>query len=110
MANQHVLVQDTAADTDALSGTDLERPPGPGVYNLWLASTVNTALVTVVVGGANIVRNQVIPLRTNGIPNASDDPPTISMTVFGGEKVAVNIGGTTGTVHTLAEFVPEEDL
>lgn len=110
MANQKVLVQDTAGDTDALSGTDLERAPGPGMLTLWQASTVNTATVTVAVGGANVVRNQVIPLRTSGIPNTSDDPPTIQMAVFGGEKIAVNIGGTTGTVHTLAEFIPAEDL
>lgn len=110
MANQKVIVQDTAADTDALSGTDLERAPGPGMYSLWQASTVNTATVTVAVGGANVVRNQVIPLRTNGIPNINEDPPTIQMAVLGGEKVAVNIGGTTGTVHTIAEFIPEEDL
>lgn len=110
MSKQRVMVQDTAADTDALSGTDLETAPGPGQIDVWIASTVNTATVTAVLGGANIVRNQVVPLKANGIPVITDDPPLMSEAVVGGEKVVVNIGGTTGTVHTLAIFTPEADL
>lgn len=99
-----VMVQDTAADSDALSGTDLERVPGPGVLSVWIASTVNTATVTAVVGGANLLRSQVIPLRTNGVPNVNEDPPAFSVLAEGGEKVVVNLGGTTGTIHTVALF------
>lgn len=107
---QRVMVQDTAADTDALSGTDLERVPGPGVLQVFCASTVNTATLTAVVGANNIVRSQVIPLRTNGVPNVNEDAPQIEMVVEGGEKVVVNIGGTTGTVHTIAVYTPPEEL
>lgn len=110
MTKMHVMVQDTAADADALSGTDLERAPGPGLLNLWQASTVNTATVTVVVAGENIVRAQVVPLRTSGVPSIQDDPPLASVPVAGGEKVVVNIGGTTGTVHTIAEHIPLDEL
>lgn len=107
---QRVMVQDTGADADALSGTDLERTPGPGFLEVWLASTVNTATLTAVVGNENIVRAQVIPLRTNGIPNTSDDPPQIALAVLDSQKVVINIGGTTGTVHTIAQFTPEDEL
>ena len=106
---QRVMVQDTAADADALAGTLLEFAPGPGVMRLWSASTVNTAQWSVDVGGGNIIRGQVIPLRTSGIPNISDDPST-DVVVVGGEKNLVNLGGTTGTIHTIAEFVPLDEL
>lgn len=102
-----VMVVDTAADADALSGTDLERAPGPGVLSVWSASTVNTATLTSVVGGANVVRGQVIPLRTNGVPNINEDPPMFSLVVNGGEKIVVNLGGTTGTIQTVALFEGE---
>jgi hypothetical protein len=110
MPRQVVMVRDTAADTDALQGTDLERAPGPGLIEIWPASTVDTATLTLVVGGENIVRNQVIPLRANGVPNVSDDPPAASAPVGGGEKIVVNLGGTTGTIHTKAVFTPEDEL
>ena len=110
MSKQSVLVQDTAADADAFSGTDLEFAPGPGILQVWVASTVNTATVTAVLGGANIVRGQVIALRTNGIPNINEDPPVVSEACVGGEKNVINIGGTTGTVHSRAVFTPLEDL
>lgn len=107
---QRVMVQDTGADADALSGTDLERAPGAGLLQVWVASTVNTATLTAVVGGDNIIRNQVIPLRTNGVPNTNEDPPQIELAVLGGEKIVVNLGGTTGTIHTIAIHTPEDEL
>lgn len=110
MPKMRVMVQDTAADTDALSGTDLETAPGPGLVQVWSASTVNTATITAVVAGENIVRNQVIPLRTNGVPNVNEDEPQISVPVVGGEKIVANLGGTTGTIHTIALFTPEDEL
>ena len=110
MPKQRVMVQDTAADADALSATDLEFAPGPGLIQIYCASTVNTATVTAVVGSANVVRAQVIPLKTNGIPIVSDDEPLVSEPVGGGEKVVVNLGGTTGTIHTLAVFTPVDEL
>jgi len=110
MSKQRVMVQDTGADTDALSGTDLEFAPGPGLLELFIASTVNTATVTAVLAGANILRNQVIPLKANGIPIVNEDMPMMEEAVVGGEKIVVNLGGTTGTIHTLAVFTPLEDL
>lgn len=104
-----VLVVDTAADADALSGTDLERNPGPGVLLVYAASTVNTATITAVVGEANIVRSQAIVLRANGVPAVNEDQPVIMIPVEGGEKNVVAIAGTTGTVQTLALWLDEEE-
>src|SRR3990170_7775635 len=98
----HVVVQLTTTNTDALSGTDLERAPDAGILIVYAASTVSTATGTVVVGLDNIVRNVPLALRTNGLPNMSDDAPVVEMAVGGGEKIVVNIGGTTGTVVIVA--------
>lgn len=110
MPSMRVQVQDTSADTDALGSTDLERAPGAGLVQVWVASTVNTATVTGVIGEANKVRNQVVPLKTNGIPNVNEDAPVMEELVAGGEKIVVNLGGTTGTIHTVCLFTPEDEL
>lgn len=105
-----VLVQDTAADTDALAGTDLETIPFDGLLQVWQASTVNTATVTIVAGRDNVARSQVIPLIANGIARPGDDPPVFEGVVTAGVKPIVNIGGTTGTVHTHARLTPADEL
>jgi len=110
VANLTTRRVDTSAVTDSLSGTDLERMPGPGLFQGWLASSVNTATVTVTAGRENVVRAQMIPLRSNGMPLLSDDPPTINLPVAGGERLIVATGGTTGTIGQYYQFTPEEDL
>lgn len=110
MAAINVQVTDTAADTDALAGTDLETMPGPGLLQIWAASTVNTGTLTLVVAGANIARAMAISLRTNGVPNIDQDPPIAEAGVEGGEKAVVNLGGTTGTIYTVARWTPADEL
>lgn len=105
-----VFLTDTAGNTDKLAGTDLERAPGPGLIQVWAASSVLTYTLTAVVGGDNIIRNQILPLRTNGVPNMSDDPPQIAVPVGGGEKVVLSVGGTTGTYCVLATWTPLDEL
>lgn len=105
-----VFITDTSGSTDRLAGTDLERAPSDGLMQVWIASSVLTATLTAVVGGENIVRNQALPKRTDGMPNVSDDPPQVSVPVVSGQKVVLNIGGTVGTYNTLAVFTPMEEL
>jgi len=105
--NVSTYVTDTATDTDALNGTDLERAPGPGVIQIWSASTVNTATMTATLAGQrNVARSLAIPLRTNGVPNVDQDPPLLEFVVGGGEKLLIALGGTTGTIYTIARWVP----
>lgn len=106
VAPLRVQVTDTAADTDALSGTDLEAAPFRGLLEIWVASTVNTATLTLTVGGVLITRSMAVSLRTNGVPNVNEDTPIAQVGVLPGEKIAVNIGGTTGTVYTIARLTP----
>lgn len=110
MANLVVRRVDTAAVADSLQASDLERMPGAGIYRAWLASTVNTATFTITQGRENISRAQAIILRSNGVPNVSDDPPSIELIVTGEERFIVATGGTTGTIYQLHQFIPVEDL
>jgi hypothetical protein len=111
MPTLRVMVKDTAADADAFSGTDLELIPGPGLLEVYTASTVNTATCTAVVGQDNLLRDNAVSLRTNGVPNVDqDDPLFVYESETGGEKVVINLGGTTGTIFTVGLFTPEDDL
>jgi len=110
MPKQRVYILDTSANTDRLAGTDLENAPSPGVVDIWVASSLGTAIVTIVAGGENIVRAQSVPLRANGVPQMSDDPPTAQILVTGGEKIVVNVGGTVGSYSVLAIFTPIDEL
>lgn len=105
-----VVVTDTGADTDVLAGTDLETCPGPGVLQIWAASTVNTATATVLIGGKSAQRGAALLLRSNGVPSLADDAPLVEVAVTGGEKNVVSLGGTTGTVYTHARFTPLDEL
>jgi hypothetical protein len=101
-----VQVIDTGADTDALSGTDLTNAPGRGRLRIWIASTVNTATLTLTIAGTLIARAMSISLRSNGMPSISDDPPVCDIGVDTGEKITANLGGTTGTIYTIARWDP----
>ena len=95
------FVKDTSADTDVLAGTVLDKMPIAGTLTIRIASTVNTATVAINAtlspspseGAANVV-----PFITNGVPITTS--PFYRMYVAKDEKITVNLGGTTGTVHT----------
>lgn len=103
-----VSVRDTAADTDALSGTDLERAPGRGLLQIWANSSVGTATMSLSVGQQQVMRAQVVPTNAGAerSPDVSRDPPLATVRVNGAEQIVVNLGGTTGTVITVAIWTP----
>lgn len=102
-----VEAEETAADTDLLNGSDLEKAPTKGVIYLWAASTVNTATLEVNQYGHQPSYTQLLRKRTDGIPNLTDDPCWI-LAVKQGERPKLVLGGTTGTVHWTAGFVPSK--
>lgn len=110
MAKLTVRVTGTAANTNALSATDLQTTPGPGLVQMWLASTVQTATVSITQGRENIARAIPVPKRTDGEPSLYLDPPIAEIPSGGGEQNVVNVGGTTGTWVLVALFTPEEEL
>lgn len=105
-----VIVTDTSADADALAGTDLEVIPEPGLLRIWVASTVNTATVTATLPTQNFSRTSAIRLRANGVPVIDEDTPVLESAVDAGEKPTINLGGTTGTIFTIARFTTLAEL
>jgi hypothetical protein len=103
LATTLVEIEKTAVNTDVLSGTELDSPPGNGTLFLYCASTVNTATVEVAQPGHEAGRTQLIRKRTDGIPSLHDDAPFI-IPVVKGKRPTVVLGGTTGTCHFTAIF------
>jgi len=99
-----VVVVDTSADTDALSATDLETIPEDGLLVIFCASTVATATLTASLPMINFTRAILLPLRAGGVPNINEDNPIVSVIVQAGERPTINLGGTTGTIFTIAMF------
>ncbi len=94
----------TGTDADILAGSELEFAPGNGVYQIKAASTVNTATLAVSsVDSPKVSSARAISLRANG-EILSQDTPWI-LPVSSGEKVVIELAGTTGTVYVEAIYV-----
>jgi len=94
----------TAVDADVLSASELENAPGNGVYIIRAASTVATATLAVAgVRGAKVSSARLLTLRANGEVRAEDMPWLVL--VQAGERVLVEIAGTTGTIHIEVTYI-----
>ena len=93
----------TATNTNCLSGTQLETAPTNGKYVVYIASTVNTATVSVSAPGQQAAQDDDVPLFSNGVPPLDQANPWC-LKVRAGQKPVVNLGGTTGTVYCITQF------
>lgn len=94
----------TGVDADMLNGTPVENAPGHGVYIVKIASTVNTAILSIKSGGRQLLADAMpIPLRANGVPEPDDQPLIIP--VVKGQKLDMELGGTTGTCRLVLIWV-----
>ncbi len=94
----------TAVDSDVLNGSEVETAPGRGMYVIRAASTVATATLAVATPGQPEISNdRAITLRANGEVRAEDAPWVV--VVRKGDRVVVDLGGTTGTVHIEATYL-----
>jgi len=76
----------TATDADVLNGTDLENLPGAGVLIVYAASSQADGTLTITGRGFEVpIREQALPLRTNGQPSQQDDAPIIVGVPAGGK-------------------------
>jgi len=105
IANLLVELEKTAASTDVLSGTDLEVIPFDGKLIIYAASTVNTATLEITMPGHQSGKTLLLRKRTDGIPNIDQDPGIV-LAVRKGQKVGLNLAGTTGTCHFTAILNP----
>lgn len=71
ITDEQVLI---ASNADTLAGTQLDQPGVPGVYTIWLSSTVGDTTVTISQGGRTVVRDAVVILRANSEIRENEDP------------------------------------
>jgi len=96
----------TADNADVLAGTQLDQPGVPGVYTVWLASTVGDTLVSINQGGRTVVNNGVITLRANSEIRENEDTFFQMLSRTGGRPV-INVNVVTAaTVRIRTKFLP----
>lgn len=106
--DQIITVEDTTTVdvADFLSGTQLDQPGVPGVYTVWVASTLGDTLVTVSLGGRTITSDASAILRANAEIRENEDTFFQMLSRTGGRPVvAINIQ-TAATVRIRVKFLP----
>jgi len=103
-----ITVEETisATDTDFLAGSQLDQPGVPGVYTIWLASTVGDTTVTISLGGRTVVSAATVILRANSEIRENEDPFFQMLSRTGGRPV-INITEVTAMVcRVRVRFIP----
>lgn len=96
----------TATTADVLSGTQLDQPGVPGVYTIWLASTVGDSTVTISLGGRTITNAAVITLRANSEIRENEDTFFQVLSQTGGRPVINVIEVTAMSCRVRTKFLP----
>jgi len=96
----------TATNTDVLAATQLDQPGVPGVYTIWLASTVGDSSVTITLGGKLIVNGAIIVLRANSEIRENEDPHFQILSVTGGRPVISVVEVTAASIRVRTKFLP----
>ena len=96
----------TADNADFLAGTQLDQPGVPGVYTIWLASTVGDTQVSITLGGRTITNAAIVALRANSEIRENEDTFFQMLSMTGGRPV-ININVVTAaTVRVRVKFLP----
>jgi len=96
----------TATNTDFLAGTQLDQPGVPGVYTIFLASTVGDSTVTVTLGGRTLVNGAVIVLRANSEIRENEDTFFQMLSRTGGRPVINITEVTAANIRVRVKFLP----
>jgi len=106
--DQLITVEDviTATNTDFLAGTQLDQPGVPGVYTVFLASTVGDSTVTVTLGGRTLVNGAVIILRANSEIRENEDTFFQMLSRTGGRPVINITEVTAASIRVRVKFLP----
>jgi len=100
----------TADNASALAGSDLESAPGPGVLELYIASSQSDTNVNFSAPPTIPARAIQPVLRANGTPMMSDMSP-ISIALAGGERITLGIDiVTAATVGYIARYYDLDEL
>ena len=98
----------TATNGDVLAGTQLDQPGVPGVYTIWLASTVGDTTVTITLGGRTIVNGGVVTLRANSEIRENEDTFFQMFSRTGGRPVINVIEVTAMACRVRTKFIPAQ--
>lgn len=96
----------TATNADVLAGTQLDQPGVPGVYTVWLASTVGDTTVTITLGGRTVVNGAVVTLRANSEIRENEDVFFQMLSRTGGRPVISVIEVTAASIRVRTKFIP----
>ena len=96
----------TASNTDVLAGTQLDQPGVPGVYTIWLASTVGDTTVSISLGGRQITTAAVVILRANSEIRVDEDPFFQMLSRTGGRPVINVTEVTAASIRVRTVFLP----
>jgi len=96
----------TATTADVLAGTILDQPGVPGVYTVWVASTVGDTTITVRQGGRTVVDAAVCVLRANSEIREDEDTFFQMVSRTGGRPVITITEVTTATIRIRTKFLP----
>jgi len=96
----------TATNTDVLAGTQLDQPGVPGVYTVWIASTVADTTVSISLGGRTIVNNAVVPLRANAEIRENEDNFYQMVSVTASRPVINVTEVTAASIQVRTIFLP----
>ncbi len=96
----------TATNADVLAGTQLDQPGVPGVYTIWLASTVGDTTVTITLGGRTVVNGAIVTLRANSEIRENEDVFFQMLSRTGGRPVINVVEVTAMSCRVRTKFIP----
>lgn len=103
VTDEQVLAATTA---DVLAGTLLDQPGVPGVYTVWVASTVDDTTVTVRQGGRTVVDAARVILRANAEIRENEDTFFQMLSRTGGRPVISITEVTAASIRVRTKFLP----
>lgn len=106
--DQMITVESVLAATtaDFLAGTQLDQPGVPGVYTIWLASTVGDTTVSVTLGGRTLVSAATVVLRANSEIRQDEDNFFQMLSRTGGRPVITVTEVTAMACRVRVIFLP----
>lgn len=108
MIDQIITVEQilTASDLDFLAGTQLDQPGVPGVYTIWVCSTVGDSTITISLGGRTLTDQAVITLRANSEIRENEDTFFQMLSRTGGRPVINITEVTAASIRVRVKFLP----
>lgn len=106
--DQQITVESviTATVADFLAGTQLDQPGVPGVYTIFLASTVGDTTVSVTLGGRTYVSGATVILRANSEIRQDEDNFFQMLSRTGGRPVITITEVTAASIRVRVIFLP----